>query len=96
MPAFSCCGVPGQAGADDIGFITAMVAAIGHAIGVNGQRAYATGVSNGGILAYDLACHTTTFAAIGPDSATQLGGPSRSAGGVAAEPIRQFFATHAR
>ena len=25
-------------------------------------------------MAYDLACHTTTFAAIGPDSATQLGG----------------------
>lgn len=69
-----CCGVPGQAGADDIGFISAMVAAIGHAIGVNAHRVYATGISNGGIMAYDLACHTTTFAAIGPDSATQLGG----------------------
>jgi polyhydroxybutyrate depolymerase len=47
-----------------------MVAAIGHAIGVNGHRAYAAGVSNGGILAYDLACHTTTCAATGPGSAT--------------------------
>jgi polyhydroxybutyrate depolymerase len=69
-----CCGVPGRASTDDVGFITAMVAAIGHAIGVNAHRVYATGISNGGIMAYDLACHTTTFAAIGSDSATQLGG----------------------
>jgi polyhydroxybutyrate depolymerase len=34
---------------------------------------YATGISNGGIMAYTLACHTTIFAAIGPDSATELG-----------------------
>ena len=35
-------------------------------------RRYATGISNGGMLAYALACNTGTFAAIGPDSATQL------------------------
>jgi len=68
-----CCGVPGRTGADDIGFITAMVSAIEHAVPVNANRVYATGISNGGIMAYDLACHTTVFAAIGPDSATELG-----------------------
>jgi polyhydroxybutyrate depolymerase len=68
-----CCGVPGRTGTDDIGFITAMVSAIEHAVPVNPDRIYATGISNGGIMAYDLACHTTIFAAIGPDSATQLG-----------------------
>jgi polyhydroxybutyrate depolymerase len=68
-----CCGVPGATNADDIGFITAMVTAIEHAIPVNADRVYATGISNGGIMAYDLACHTSVFAAIGPDSATQLG-----------------------
>ena len=68
-----CCGAPGKAGADDIGFITAMVSAIERAVSVNARRVYATGISNGGIMAYDLACHTTVFAAIGPDSATQLG-----------------------
>lgn len=33
---------------------------------------YVTGISNGGIMSYTLACNTGVFAAIGPDSATQL------------------------
>ena len=68
-----CCGTPGRTGTDDIGFIAAMVSAIARAVPVNAGRVYATGISNGGIMAYDLACHTTVFAAIGPDSATELG-----------------------
>ena len=69
-----CCGEPGRTGTDDIGFITAMVSAIEHAVPVDAGRVYATGISNGGIMAYDLACHTKVFAAIGADSATELGG----------------------
>jgi polyhydroxybutyrate depolymerase len=69
-----CCGKPAKDGVDDVGFITAMVSAIEHSVGVNAGAVYATGISNGGIMAYDLACHTTIFAAIGPDSATELGG----------------------
>jgi polyhydroxybutyrate depolymerase len=65
--------MPGRTNADDIGFITAMVAAIEHAVPVAADRVYATGISNGGIMAYTLACDTTIFAAIGPDSATELG-----------------------
>jgi polyhydroxybutyrate depolymerase len=68
-----CCGVPGRTGVDDIGFITAMVSTIERAVPVSPRRVYATGISNGGIMAYTLACRTTTFAAIGPDSATELG-----------------------
>ena len=68
-----CCGAPARDGTDDIGFITAMVSAIEHMLPVDARRIYATGISNGGIMAYDLACHTSVFAAIGPDSATQLG-----------------------
>jgi polyhydroxybutyrate depolymerase len=68
-----CCGAPGRTNADDIGFITAMVSAIEHQIPIDAGRVYATGISNGGIMAYTLACHTRIFAAIGPDSATQLG-----------------------
>jgi len=68
-----CCGVPGRTGTDDIGFITATVSAIEHALPVSPRRVYATGISNGGIMAYTLACRTTIFAAIGPDSATELG-----------------------
>ena len=68
-----CCGVPGRTNADDVGFITAMVSAIEHELPIDPLRVYATGISNGGIMAYTLACHTTIFAAIGPDSATELG-----------------------
>jgi polyhydroxybutyrate depolymerase len=69
-----CCGIPAKTGIDDVGFITAMVSTIEQALPVSADHVYATGISNGGIMAYDLACHTTIFAAIGPDSATELGG----------------------
>jgi polyhydroxybutyrate depolymerase len=68
-----CCGTPGRTNADDTGFITAMVSAIERQLPVDAARVYATGISNGGIMAYTLACRTALFAAIGPDSATELG-----------------------
>jgi len=68
-----CCGMPGRTGADDVAFIRAMVSAIERQVPIDPRRVYATGISNGGIMAYTLACRTTTFAAIGPDSATELG-----------------------
>jgi polyhydroxybutyrate depolymerase len=68
-----CCGTPGKTNVNDVGFITAMVSAIEHALPVDAGRVYATGISNGGIMAYTLACRTGIFAAIGPDSATELG-----------------------
>lgn len=54
-------------------FVTAMLDDIRRAVPVGPARAYATGISNGGLLAYRLACDTSDFAAIGPDSATMLG-----------------------
>jgi len=69
-----CCGTPARTNVDDVGFIAAMVSAISRALPVDAGRVYATGISNGGIMAYTLACRTTIFAAIGPDSATELGG----------------------
>jgi hypothetical protein len=50
-----CCGTPGRTNADDIGFITAMVSAIERQLPVDANRVYATGISNGGIMAYTLA-----------------------------------------
>lgn len=67
-----CCGRPGRDDVDDVGFLTAAVGEIGKAVGVDPARVYVTGISNGGIMAYTLACHTGIFAAIGPDAATQL------------------------
>jgi len=72
-----CCGRPAKEGVDDVGFITAAVADIEHNIGINASHVYATGMSNGGMMDYTLACDTTLFAAIGPVSGTQLD-PCRS------------------
>lgn len=68
-----CCGRPARTGVDDVAFITAMVADIESRVRVDPRRRYATGISNGGMLAYTLACRTDLFAAIGPDAATRLG-----------------------
>jgi polyhydroxybutyrate depolymerase len=68
-----CCGTPGATGVDDVAFVQAAVAAVSRELPVDDRRVYATGISNGGLMAYRLACDTTIFAAIGPDSATQLG-----------------------
>ncbi|HTX93365.1 MAG TPA: PHB depolymerase family esterase [Mycobacterium sp.] len=67
-----CCGRPAREGVDDVGFITAAVADIAKNVGIDSSKVYATGISNGGIMSYTLACNTGVFAAIGPDSATQL------------------------
>src|ERR1700760_1745259 len=71
-----CCGRSSKDGVDDVGFITSVVADIGKNVAVDQSRIYATGISNGGMMSYALACNTGLFAAIGPDSATQLACPS--------------------
>ena len=72
-----CCGPPARQGVDDVAFIGAVVADIAKNVGIDSSRVYATGISNGGIMSYTLACNSGVFAAIGPDAATQLD-PCRS------------------
>ncbi len=67
-----CCGPAAAQHVDDVGFITTLVKSLSGALPIDRRRIYVTGISNGGMLAYRLACDTTLFAAIGPDSATQL------------------------
>jgi polyhydroxybutyrate depolymerase len=73
-----CCGRPGREGVDDIAFITAAVADIAKNLGINPAKVYATGMSNGAIMSYTLACTTDIFSAIGPVAGIQLN-PCRSA-----------------
>lgn len=68
-----CCGQPAAKDIDDVAFVTAMIHQIEADIAIDPTRTYATGISNGGIMSYSLACQTELFAAIGPDSATMLG-----------------------
>lgn len=67
-----CCGRPARENIDDVGFISAVVGDVEANVAIDPARVYATGISNGGMMAYALACNTDLFAAIGPDAATQL------------------------
>jgi polyhydroxybutyrate depolymerase len=68
-----CCGKPAADNVNDVAFITAVVKRVEGEIPIARSRVYATGMSNGGIMVYTLACKTSIFAAIGPVAATQLG-----------------------
>lgn len=68
-----CCGAPGRTNLDDVAFLSAVVNDLESALPIDPARVFATGISNGGMMAYRLACDTSLFAAIGPDSATVLG-----------------------
>jgi polyhydroxybutyrate depolymerase len=72
-----CCGKPAREHVDDVAFISAAVADVAKNVGVNASGVYATGMSNGAMMSYTLACETTLFAAIGPVSGTQVD-PCRS------------------
>jgi polyhydroxybutyrate depolymerase len=68
-----CCGTSGTNDVDDVAFITAVVAAVTANVSIDENQVFATGISNGGMMAYRLACATSIFAAVGPDSTTLLG-----------------------
>jgi polyhydroxybutyrate depolymerase len=68
-----CCGAAGEAGVDDVGFLGGVIASVEATTPVDTARVDATGISEGGIMAYRLACSTHVLAAVGPDSATQIG-----------------------
>lgn len=67
-----CCGRPAKEGVGDVGFITAAVADIERNVSIDTSRVYATGMSNGAIMSFTLACETGIFVAIGPIAGTQL------------------------
>jgi polyhydroxybutyrate depolymerase len=68
-----CCGAPGRTGVDDVAFISAVVAQIGQLLPLDPAHVYATGMSNGAMMSYRLACDTKLFAAVAPVAGTVLG-----------------------
>ncbi len=68
-----CCGKSGEDEVDDVAFIEAMVGEIRAGLRIDDRRIYATGMSNGAMMSYRLACDTDTFAAIAPVAGTILG-----------------------
>lgn len=76
--AGTCCGQPQRVDTDDVGFITAMVGAIGQQLPVDRARVYVTGMSNGAMMALRLGCQSDLFAAIAPVAGTLLTDCSRA------------------
>lgn len=64
--AGSCCGYAADNKVDDVAFIRAVVADVKKKYSINSKRIYATGLSNGAMMAYRLACDASDiFAAVG-------------------------------
>lgn len=67
-----CCGEAAARKVDDVGFVRALIEDLSKLANIDRKRIYATGFSNGAIMAYRLACELSDqIAAIGPVGATQ-------------------------
>jgi len=54
--AGNCCGRAKRVTADDVGFVRSIIDAVSAELCVDPRRVYATGLSNGGMMSYRLAC----------------------------------------
>ena len=54
-----CCGAARERDSDDVGFLRAVVAEVQRRVAVDPQRVFATGMSNGGMMSYRLACEAS-------------------------------------
>jgi polyhydroxybutyrate depolymerase len=62
-----CCGYAQQHDVDDVAFARAVIRDVSRRLRIDGRRVYATGMSNGAMMAYRLAAETKgTIAAIAP------------------------------
>ena len=69
--AGTCCGRPQADGVDDVKFLGAMIDEVVKTENVVPDHVYATGISNGGMMVYRLACELPgKVAAIGPVAAS--------------------------
>lgn len=69
--AGDCCGQPRARGVDDVAFIEAAIRATARTYATDPARLYVTGISNGGMMTYRLACESALpIAAVAPVAAT--------------------------
>ena len=62
-----CCGYAAHAKVDDVSFISALIDDVARQVPLDPGRVYATGISNGGMMAYRLGCELSgKIAAIAP------------------------------
>lgn len=79
--AGECCGSARDRNVDDVGFVRKVLADLGSRIAVDDRRVFATGMSNGGLFAYRLACEMPdrirAIAAVAGTDNTRACNPSR-------------------
>ena len=69
--AGNCCGDARDKNVDDVGFIRQIVSNVARQLNIDQRRIYATGMSNGGMMSYRLACEMPhVFKAIAPVAGT--------------------------
>ena len=67
----NCCGYALRQNMDDVGFVRSLLSDVQTLALIDPHRIYATGMSNGGIMSYRLACELSdVIAAIGPVAGT--------------------------
>jgi len=70
--AGACCGYAQTNKVDDVGFLRALIDKLEHDYNVDPKRIFATGISNGGMMSYRLACELADrIAAIAPVEGAQ-------------------------
>ena len=63
--AGTCCAAARDQNVDDVGFVRKIIGNVTHQLNIDRKQIYATGMSNGGMLTYRLACEMAdTFKAI--------------------------------
>jgi polyhydroxybutyrate depolymerase len=78
-----CCNPAVGRKIDDVGFIAAMIDDLAKKVNIDRRRVYATGLSNGAIMCYRLACELSDrIAAIAP-----IGGPDTTLACTPARPV---------
>ncbi len=71
--AGACCGAALRRNIDDVGFLTALITHLTHDEHLDPKRVFVTGMSNGAMMTYRLACESPfSLAAIGPVAGTLL------------------------
>jgi polyhydroxybutyrate depolymerase len=69
--AGNCCGAARDRNVDDVGFIRQMIVRLQQQLNIDPKMIFATGMSNGGLMAERLACEmSTTFKAVAAVAAT--------------------------
>ena len=71
--AGTCCGKAQAEGVDDVRYVRELVAQLSRELCIDRRRIYATGMSNGGLLSYRLACEASDLiTAIAPVAAVEV------------------------